>query len=183
MAIFTNLEAVEAGRHGMFESSRIRASITGHLYDVVFEEDIDNGVLVLVKGYTGNGLQEREGAVATVKDKVAVTGNPALIKDAFTRQQNQPYNYYNKAGIDVKCYELVPEDIFAVADYQFTEGSKASVKEGAYVTVDGNGAYVAAAELGSLTTTNGFVGKIHSISRGTEYVMVRIEVVQNTTIA
>lgn len=183
MAVYTNMEAVKSGKHGMFESSRIKATITGHLYDVVFDEDIDNGVLVAVKGYTGDGLQEREGAVATAKNKVAVTGNPALIKDAFTRQQNQPYNYYNRAGIDVKCYELVPEDIFAVADYQFTEGSKTNVKVGAYVTVDGNGAYVAAASEGSLKTTNGFVGKIHSLSVGLYYTMVRIEVIQNTEIA
>lgn len=183
MAVYTNMEAVAMGKHGMFESSRIKATDCGHLYDVVFEEDIDNGVLVKVGDYTGNGLQEREGTVATIKDKVAVTGNPVLIKDAFTTQQNQPYNYYIKAGTDVKCYELVPEDIFAVADYQFTTGSAANVKVGAYVTIDGNGAYVAAAEAGTLTTTNGFVGKIHSIATSTYFTMVRIEVIQNTTIA
>lgn len=181
MAVYTNMEAVKSGKHGMFESSRIRATNCGHLYDVTFEEDIDNGVLVLVKGYTGNGLQEREGAVATTKDKVAVTGNPALIKDAFTTQQNQPYNYYNRANNPVKCYELVKEDIFAVADYQFTEDSKEHLKVGSYVIVDGNGAYKA--QTADPSATNGFVGKIHSIYATTYYTMVRIEVVQNTTIA
>lgn len=183
MAVYTNLEASAAGKHGMFESSRLKASITGRIYDLVFESDIDNGVLVKVGDFTGDGLQEREGSVATIKNKVAVTGSPALIKEAYTTGQNQPYNYYNRAGVDVKCYELVPEDIFAVADYQFTEGSKANVKVGAYVTIDGNGAYVAAASAGTLTTTNGFVGKVHSISVGTYYTMVRIEVIQNTEIA
>ena len=183
MAVYTNMEAVASGKHGMFESSRIKATNCGHLYDVVFEENVDNGVLVKVGDFTGNGLQEREGSIATAKDKVAVTGSPALIKDAFTTSQAQPYNYYNKAGIDVKCYELVEEDIFAVADYQFTDDSKSKVKVGAYVTIDGNGAYVAAESEGSLKTTNGFVGKIHSIAAGVYYTMVRIEVVQNTTIA
>lgn len=181
MAVYTNMEAVKSGKHGMFESSRIRATNCGHLYDVTFEEDIDNGVLVLVKGYTGNGLQEREGAVATTKDMVAVTGNPALIKDAFTTQQNQPYNYYNRANNPVKCYELVKEDIFAVADYQFTEDSKEHIKVGSYVIVDGNGAYKA--QVADPSATNGFVGKIHSIYTTTYFTMVRIEVVQNTTIA
>lgn len=181
MAVYTNMEAVKSGKHGMFESSRIRATNCGHLYDVTFEEDIDNGVLVLVKGYTGNGLQEREGAVATTKDMVAVTGNPALIKTAFTTQQDQPYNYYNRANNPVKCYELVKEDIFAVADYQFTEDSKEHLKVGSYVIVDGNGAYKA--QTADPSATNGFVGKIHSIYATTYYTMVRIEVVQNTTIA
>lgn len=185
MAIFTNLEATNQGKHGMFESSRIKASITGHLYDLVFDADVDNGVLVKVGDYTGNGLQEREGTVAGVKDKVAITGAPALVKEAFTRGQAEAYNFYNKAGIPVKCYELVPEDIFAIADYQFTSDSKAQVKVGACVVGDGKGAYVASASTDITTkgATNGFVGKIHSITSGSEYTMVRIEVVQNTTIA
>lgn len=184
MAIYTNMEAVASGKHGMFESSRIKASITGHLYDLVFDKDIDNGVMVAVGDYTGNGLQERKGTVAKITDKVAITGAPALIKDSFTTQQAQPYNYYNKAGVPVKSYELVEEDIFAIADYQFTEGSKSLVKVGACVVVDGNGAYVAS-DAGDLTTkgsTNGFVGKIHSIATGTYYTMVRVEVVQNKAI-
>lgn len=179
--VYTNMEAVQSGKHGMFESSRIRASITGHLYDVKFDNDIDNGVLVKVEGYTGNGLQERSGKVATTKDKVAVTGSPALIKDSFTTQQAQPYNYFNRAGEPVKCYELVPEDIFAVASYQFTDESKEQVKVGAYVIVDDKGAYTA--QSSDASTTNGFVGKIHSISVGAYYTMVRIEVIKNETVA
>ena len=35
----------------------------------------------------------------------------------------------------------------------------------------------------TLSTTNGFIGKIHSVSAGTYYTMVRILVVQNKTVA
>lgn len=185
MAVYTNMEAVASGKHGMFESSRIKSSITGHLYDLVFNKDVDNGVMVKVGDYTGNGLQEREGTIAAITDKVAITGAPALIKDSFTTQQAQPYNFYNKKGIPVKSYELVEEDIFAIADYQFTEGSNGKVKVGACVVIDGNGAYIAsdAGDLSTKGSTNGFVGKIHSISTGTYYTMVRVEVVQNKAIA
>jgi len=46
--------------------------------------------------------------------------------------------------------------------------------------------YVAQAdgtEATTLATTNGFIGRIHSISAGTYYTMVRIQVVQNKTVA
>ena len=35
----------------------------------------------------------------------------------------------------------------------------------------------------TLSTTNGFIGKIHSLSVGTYYTIVRIQVVQNKQIA
>ena len=163
MAIYTNLKEVSADKHGMFESSRIKATDIGHLYDAIVREAdeeiaVDNGVLIKMGAYTGDGLQTRYATVAAAGDKVAVTGSPAIIKDAFTKQQEAEYNFYHAAGKVAKAYELVEEDIFAVAKYQFTSGD---VKVGAYVTVDGNGAYVATTE--EPAETYGFVGKVHSI--------------------
>ena len=77
-------------------------------------------------------------------------------------------------------------DIFGIASYQFTDASAKNVKVGALVTVDGKGAWVAQADsatVATLSTTNGFIGKIHSISVGTYYTVVRIQVVQNKQIA
>ena len=39
------------------------------------------------------------------------------------------------------------------------------------------------ATVATLSTTNGFIGRIHSISTGTYYTMVRIQVLQNKTVA
>ena len=182
MAIYTNLQLVEADKHGMFESSRLKASVVGHLYDAIVRDGadaeigVDNGVAIKVGAYTGEGLQTRYATIAAAGDKIAVTGSPAIVKDAFTKTQEAEYNFTHAAGKVAKAYEIVEEDIFAVASYQFVSAPE-TVVVGAYVTVDGNGAWVATDA--DPTATNGFVGKVHSIAANEFYKMVRIEVIQN----
>lgn len=189
MAIYTNLKAADKNMHGMFESSRVKATVVGHLYDAIVRNDsdkeiaVDNGVAIKVGEYTGDGLQTRYATVAKKADKVAIVGTPVIIKDAFTKAQEQDYNFYVKAGAVAKAYEVVPEDIFAVADYQIEKGSALAV--GDKVVVDEAGAYEVVLD----TTGYGFVGRIHSIAVGNPlidaegFTMVRIEVVQNETVA
>ena len=194
--IYTNLASHEKNKHGMFESSLMLATDVGKIYDVIVRDgsdkeiEVDNGVPVVVGDFTGNGLQERYAKIAGAKDKIAVIGTPAEVKTAITTEQEQPYHFVNKAGQPAKAYQVqdpsVHEDIFAVADYQFTEASTKDVQVGRLVVTDGKGMYVAQAdgtEATTLATTNGFIGRIHSISAGTYYTMVRIQVVQNKTVA
>lgn len=197
MAIFTNLAAKEVDKHGLFESSNLWSTDIGSNFSVIVRDAengnkpiaVDNGVGICVLEFTGNGLEERYGRIAKVGDKIAVTGAPALVKTALTTEQGQAYNYTNPAGKPVKAYEIqdasVHTDIFGVADYQFNDDSEGKVKVGNLVTVDGNGAWKASetSELATLKTTNGFIGKIHSISAGTYYTIVRIQVLQNKDIA
>ena len=118
----------------------------------------------------------------------SVTGAPANVKTALTTEQGQAYNFTNPAGKPVKTYQIadpsVHTDIFGIASYQFTDDTAVKVKVGNLVTVDGKGAWVAseATELETLKGTNGFVGKIHSLSVGTYYTIVRIQVLQNKDI-
>ena len=194
--IYTNLEAKEANRHGMFESSHLLSTDVGDIFDVIVRDssenpiDVDNGVPVKIGEFTGNGYEERYATIAGVKDAIAVIGAPAEVKTALTTEQGQAYNYVNKAGKPAKAYRIqdaeIHTDIFAVADYQFTTESADKVKIGALVTTDGKGMYVAQeddATVTTLSTTNGFIGKIHSVSAGIYYTMVRILVVQNKTVA
>ena len=193
--VYTNLKAKENGLHGIWESSQLLSVDVGNIYDVVVRDEsnkeisIDNGVAVAVLDYTGNGLEERYGRVAKITDKIAVTGAPAEVKTALTTEQGQAYNYTNPAGKPVKTYQIadpsVHTDIFGIASYQFTDESTEKVKVGNLVTVDGKGAWVASEATGltTLQGTNGFVGKIHSLSVGTYYTIVRIQVLQNKDIA
>ena len=193
--VYTNLASREKNMHGLFESSALLATDVGNIYDVVVRNEsdkeisVDNGVAVAVLDYTGNGLEERYGRVAKITDKIAVTGAPAEVKTALTTEQGQAYNYTNPAGKPVKTYQIadpsVHTDIFCIASYQFTDESTDKVKVGNLVAVDGKGAWVAseATELTTLQGTNGFVGKIHSLSVGTYYTIVRIQVLQNKDIA
>lgn len=178
MAIFTTLVAQEANKHGVFESSRMKATDIGHIYDALVRDGsdaaiaVDNGVAIAIGEFTGNGLQEVYATIAKKTDKIAVTGTPALVKDAFTSAQADAYNFFNKKGALVKAYEVVEGDIFAVADYQFTAGT---VKAGATVVVDESGAWKIVADASGYT----FVGKVHSIAAGDNATMVRIQCVQN----
>ncbi|WP_288681640.1 hypothetical protein [uncultured Eubacterium sp.] len=194
--VYTNLKAKENGLHGIWESSQLLSTDVGNIYDVIVRDEdaankeieVDNGVALAVLGYTGNGLEERYGRIAKVTDKIAVTGAPANVKTALTTEQGQAYNFTNPAGKPVKTYQIadpsVHTDIFGIASYQFTDDTAVKVKVGNLVTVDGKGAWVAseATELETLKGTNGFVGKIHSLSVGTYYTIVRIQVLQNKDI-
>lgn len=195
MAIFTNLIAKEQKLHGLFESSQLLATDVGNIYDALVRDEsekpiaVDNGVALKVDAFSGNGLEERYATIAKITDKIAVTGAPAEVKTALTTEQGQAYNYTNPAGKPVKTYQIadpsVHTDIFGIASYQFTDESADKVKVGNLVTVDGKGAWVASetSELATLQGTNGFVGKIHSLSVGTYYTIVRIQVLQNKDIA
>lgn len=170
MAVYSNLTGT-VGTHNIFESSNLKSSIVGNIYDVVLESDVDNGTPIKVGDYTGDGLQLRAATVATAGDKIAVVGTPALIKSAMTKAQEDPANFYNVKGTPAKAYEIVAEDIFAIRK-DFVTGT---VEVGATVVVD-DGKYKIAT---GATTSNGFVGKVHSIAVGDYCDIVRIFVVKN----
>ena len=132
MALFTNLQELQAGNHAIFDSSLIRSTISGHINDVLVVSesgsgenltrtpiDADNGTAVRVKEFTHdpnangtlmNGFQERYAVIAGVKDKISVLGTPALTKDNLTSFTGNEAFFYNKAGVDAKAYELVGDE-------------------------------------------------------------------------
>lgn len=198
MAIFGNLNQLALGTHGIAESSLIKATISGHLWDclvcsvdtsgstpVYTPIDCDNGTAVTVLDFTNNenGLQERYAKIAGVKDKIGFVCTPALIKDARTKlEETEPY-FYNKAGVDSKVYEVVGDeydgDIFGVSLNMFTSATQTLAQtRGSYVVLDGNGKYVAQAAKPTMSNY-GFVGKVHSVYTNNDYTLVRIYVIQN----
>lgn len=190
MAIYTNLDSKNVTKHGLFESSLLKSTDIGRIWDALVQDadgkniDVDNGVAICIGDFTGNGLEEVKATIAGVKDKIAVVGAPVIIKDAFTKAQAAAYNFYIPAGTLAKTYEVTKDDIYGVASYQFTEASAANVKEGNYVVVDGNGSYVAMATAPSVDSY-GFIGKIHSIAPDmlNATSIVRILCVKNETVA
>ena len=198
------------GRHGIFESSRLKATDVGRIYDALVYVahttgegqdavttkdpiEVDNGVAVKIEDFTGNGLQEVYAKIAGVGDKIAVIGTPAVVKDARVASDEIPSKFTNKAGHLAKAYEVLNDshEIFAVADYQFTDASKANIKVGNYVIWDGTGMWVAVASTatapkmaGENGATNGFIGKVHSIAYDNIGLttIVRIQCIQNVQI-
>ena len=194
MAIFGS-SAVVGGNHGIAQSSLLKATLSGHIWDVKVSNvttsgttttytpiEVDNGVAVTVLGFTGDGLQERYGKIAGVKDKIGFVCSAPIVRDASTAAYEEEGYFYHKAGELAKVYEVVGDkydpDIIGVSDNLFTTGSAANIKKDAYVVLDGNGKYVAQAA--APTAANyGFIGQIHSIHEGLYYRLVRIAVIQN----
>lgn len=195
--IYSNLTPLSGGGHVIVETSRILPTNGGnHLNDVLIVSesgsganltrtpiDCDNGVLVCVKGYTGNGLQERYATICGIADKASLVASVPIIKDARSKAEEAEDYFFNKAGNDSRAYELEGDmngngDIFGVTDNAFTAASKANIAKDAYVVVDGNGKYVAQAAKPTLTSY-GFVGQIHSIYQTNYFKLVRILVLQN----
>ena len=156
--------------------------------DVTFRFFVEGGHLDLL-----STNQEVYATIAGVGDKIAVIGTPAVVKDARVASDEIPSKFTNKAGRLSKAYEVLNDsyEIFAVADYQFTDASKANIKVGNYVTIDGNGMYVAVASTASAPkfagengATNGFIGKVHSIAYDNIGLttIVRIQCIQNVQI-
>lgn len=195
--IYSNLTPLTGGGHIIAESSRILATNGGnHLNDVLIVSesgsgsnvtrtpiDCDNGVLVCVKGYTGNGLQERYATICGVADKASLVLTVPIIKDARSQAEEAEDYFYNKAGNNSRTYELEGNengngDMFGVTDNAFTAASKANIAKDAYVVVDGNGKYVAQTSKPT-ASSYGFIGQIHSIYQNNYYKLVRILVLQN----
>ena len=191
MAIYTNLKEVATGTHGIWRSSLLRSTIAGHILDArvqgtvdgeTIDIDVDNGVALKLNGWTHDGLQERTAVIAGAKDKIVVTGSPAIVKDAFTTNQASETNFYVPAGQLVRVYQVegdeIDGDIFGIGDFQFSNANKADIKVDAYVVVDGNGGWTAMATKPS-TSAYGFIGQIHSIQKGLTYSVVNIFAIQN----
>lgn len=191
MAIYTNLTEVTMPKHGVWRSSLLRSTIAGHILDArvqgtvggqVVDIDVDNGVALKLGDWTHDGLQERVATIAGVKDKIVVTGSPAIVKDAFTKAQAAETNFYFKAGQLARVYQIegdaIDGDIFGVGDFQFSNADPTDVAVGAYVVVDGNGGWTA---LTSAPTASayGFIGQVHSIQKGLSYSVVNIFAIQN----
>lgn len=195
MSVYTNLKEVTRDLHGVWRSSRLRSTLAGHIFDVRVQEtttqggitvtediDVDNGVAVAVTDWTHDGLQERTAKIAGVKDKILVTANVPIVKDAFTKGQAAETNFFTPAGSLTRAYQIeadpVDGDIFGVADFQFTNVDKDDIAVDAYVVVDGNGKWTAQAS--KPTAANyGFIGQIQSIQTGMAYSIVNIFAIQN----
>ena len=183
---FVNADAQKKGFHGCWESSRLKATDVGRIHDTLVVNgetpiQVDNGVPVKIGDFTGEDLQQIYATVAKIGDKIAVVGTDPVVKDAYTKAGAAPVYFTNPAGKLSRTYEVLndSQEIFAVADYQFTDASKANIKFGAYVVTDGNGMWVA--QTAKPGDTYGFIGKVHSLVPDTvgNYTLVRIQCVQN----
>lgn len=155
-------DLLKGNAHVVAESSRLKATTAGHIYDLKMAKDTDNGTIVAVGAHV-------EGQVYAAKD-YAVGDKPYLVltsplayngKKAWSDEKY----FYNAKDEIARAYELHVDDIYTVSKEAF----KGEPAEGKYV----DATYTVAAEAGS----TGFVGEIVEEVNYTNSVSYRIRVV------
>ena len=154
-------DLVKGTAHVVAESSRLKATVAGHIYDLEMIEDTDNGTIVALGAHV-------EGQVYKAKafangDKPYFILTPPLAYNGKKSWSDEKY-FFNAKGEIARAYELNVDDIFTVSEDAFT-GTPAVGKfvDATYAVVD------AAPEAG-------FVGEIIEEVNYTNSVSFRIRV-------
>lgn len=138
-----------AEKHAVAGSSKLKATIAGHIYNIQIEEDLDNGSIVAkgdyVKpetykatdstGFEGKVLDKAANGnwyveVTKPGDALLILQVPMLYEEYTTALKHES-NFYNANGDIVRAYELYAGDVFEVS----AEGISGEITKGATVTV------------------------------------------------
>ena len=183
MAIYTNSANVADKGYMVARSSKIKATDSGHLYDLVdMTNDVEQGCNIKAGEFLGTGYQEREALTPAVGDAIIFVCDVPLVYDAYTQGQNAETNYINVKGKAFKGYEIVKDDVFGVSANGFTTVVGEIPAKGNYVVVDGNRKWKEVADAPS-AETYGFIGQIigYEVSEGVKVVL--INTIKNEAIA
>ena len=131
--------------HAVCESSKLKATTCGHIYDLKCHKALDNGAIV------GVGTRV-EGQVFNAKDYAAGDIACLVLTVPFAyngkKYQSEEKFFYNAAGEIARAYELHVGDIYTISE----AGLKGAPAVGAFIDAT-NTAAEAAGE-------SGFVGEI-----------------------
>lgn len=138
-------DLVKGDAHVVAESSRLKATGAGHIYDLEMIEDTDNGTIVAIGEHVEGQVYKAKAYAEGAKPYFILT--PPLAYNGKKVWSDEKY-FYNAKGEIARAYELYVDDIFTVSEDAFT-GTPAV---GKFV----NATYTVADEAGAA----GFVGEI-----------------------
>jgi len=156
-------------KHAVCESSKIKATTCGHIFNVEAHKDLDNGSVVKLGEYLRAEVYEALEPAAS--DAVVLVLTVPLIYEEYTTKMQHEYNFYNAEGDIMRCYELVPRDIFSIS----VEGIEGTPEVGKFIVANGTKLAVADSDDG-----NAFTGRIVEKASNGAY---RIEVLRNEATA
>lgn len=155
-------DLVKGTDHVVAESSRLKATGAGHIYDLEMIEDTDNGTIVALGAHVEGQLYKAKAFAEGDKPYFILT--PPLAYNGKKAWSDEKY-FYNAKGEVARAYELYVDDMFTLSADAFT-GTPAVGKfvDATYAVKD------AAPE-------SGFVGEIFEEVNYTNSVSYRIRVV------
>lgn len=142
MNVFDNIQGTA---HVVAESSRLKATTAGHIYDLEMIEDTDNGTIVAVGAHVEGQVFKAKTYAAGDAPYLVLT--PPLAYNGKKAWSDEKY-FYNAQGEIARAYELCEGDIYTLSADAFT----GSPEVGKFVGAD----YAAVAEV----PASGFVGEI-----------------------
>lgn len=141
---------IQFTKHAVAGSSLLKATITGHIFNIQIEEDLDNGSVVAKGAYVAPEYykaKDSTGFAGVILDKAA-NGNwyvevtdpgdallllqVPMIYEEYTTRMKHESNFYNASGDIVRAYELCKGDIFELS----AEGFDGTPEKGKAVTVE-----------------------------------------------
>ena len=114
MNVFDNIQGTA---HVVAESSRLKATTTGHIYDLEMIEDTDNGTIIAVGAHVEGQVFKAKTYAAGDKPYLVLT--PPLAYNGKKAWSDEKY-FYNAKGEIARAYELHKDDIFTVSADAFT---------------------------------------------------------------
>lgn len=155
-------DLVKGEAHVVAESSRLKATGAGHIYDLEMIEDTDNGTIVTLGAHV-EGQVYKAAAYATGKKPYLVL-TPPLAYNGKKAWSDEKY-FYNAEGEIARAYELYVDDMYTIS-------------EDAFVGTPAVGKYVDSTyAIKDTAPSTGFVGEIIEEVNYTNSVSYRIRVV------
>ena len=114
MNVFDNIQGTA---HVVAESSRLKATISGHIYDLKMTEDTDNGTIVGIGAHVEGQVFKAKTYAAGDTPYLVLT--PPLAYNGKKAWSDEKY-FYNAKGEIARAYELHKDDIFTVSADAFT---------------------------------------------------------------
>ena len=114
MNVFDNIQGTP---HVVAESSRLKATTAGHIYDLKMIEDTDNGTIVAVGVHVEGQVFKAKTYAAGDTPYLVLT--PPLAYNGKKAWSDEKY-FYNAKGEIARAYELYKDDIFTVSADAFT---------------------------------------------------------------
>ena len=180
MAIYTNGKWNNVdGKYMVARSSKLKATDTGHLYDLIdTTNDVEQGCNLKVGAFTGNGLQERVALTPAITDQIVFACDTGLIYENAYKSDQFEWKYINKKNRDFRAYAIEKDDVFGVSDYGFTTIVNNEIAKGDYVVVDGSRKWKTVADEPS-KTEYGFIGQVIGFEKYQYDTVVLVNVIQN----
>lgn len=174
--------AITLTKYGYAETSGIKATLAGHIRSVVHPElALENGMHV-VMGDISKNKEVYEVALPTEKDKIWLVHSALYPYETYTTLMQHEMYLRKECGDPARCYEIVVDDRYVMADWCITPIAE-KVEKGNLVVVNPENGFLKEVDAETDIAGYGFVAVIEDVVYQSNLTKVEIAVKKNETVA